>query len=181
VKMLTLLSEIFITERHRLRAGNVGYSMPLASEIDVDDRSIEPLMITTTRGTFLQSRVSAAGYARFGFSECPVNQEGALLQEFHRVLLSRIDANGWISAAPTVGEALRLMSSQGIKPRHLVGGPWLADGAAAREVKVLDAGFTEGSALLIAEPAVAGLHTRVGDYVGVLAYRVNRCFVAVQP
>jgi hypothetical protein len=177
--MLTLLSEIFITERHRLRAGQVGYSMPLASEVDVQDRSIEPLLITTTRGTFLQSRVSSAGYARYGFSECSVKQEGTLLQEFHRVLLDRTNVNGWRSAASTVGEALRVMSDHGVKPYHLVGGPWLGGGPG--DVRVLDGGFSDGLALLVAEPSAAGLHTRVGDYVGVLAYRVDRCFVAVAP
>lgn len=176
--MLTLLSQMFVTERHRLRAGNVGHSMPLASEVDTNDRSIEPLMITTTRGTFLQSRVSRGGYARFGFSECTGDQEATLVREFHRMLVSRSKLNGWSCVAAGVGEAMGLMRGKGVKPCHLVAGPWLK---AAEDVKVLDAGFPDGVALLAADPSVAGLHTRVGDYVGILAYRVDRCFVAVTP
>jgi hypothetical protein len=152
--------------------------MPLASEVDTQDRSIEPLMITTTRGTFLESRVSRGGYARFGFSECVADQEAALLQEFHRMLISRSKINGWSCVAGTIGDAMRLMQGKGVKPCHLVAGPWLK---VAEDVKVLDAGFPDGAALLVADPSIAGLHTRVGDYVGILAYHVDRCFVAVAP
>jgi len=169
---------MFVTERHRLRASNVGHSMPLASEIDVQDRSIEPLFITTTRGTFLKSRVSRAGYVRFGFSECPLEQEPALVREFHRVLGATAQASGWGCCAATVDDALKLMRGRGVKPCHAVAGPWLE---APDDVKVLDAGFPEGVALVLPEPSAAGLHTRVGDYVGILAYRVDRCFVAVSP
>lgn len=152
--------------------------MPLASEIDIEDRSIEPLMISTTRGTFLESRISRAGYARFGFSECRVEQEEVLVREFHRALVSRAKTNGW-PCASTVGEAVDLMARKGARPCHLAAGPWVA--SAGDGVKVLEAGFSQGTALLVAEPSTAGLQTRVGDYVGVLAYRVDRCFVAVAP
>lgn len=176
--MFTLLSQLFVTERHRLRAGYVGHAMPLASEIDVDDHSIEPLLITTTRGTFLESWVSRAGYARFGFSECPIEEEATLIREFHRVLVARSRVNGWGCVAATVGDALTLMRGRGANPCHVVAGPWLN---AMGNLKVLDAGFPEGAALLLPEPSAAGLHTRVGDYVGILAYRVDRCFAAVFP
>jgi hypothetical protein len=176
--VLTLLSQLFVTERHRLRGGEVGHSVPLASEVDVGDRSIEPLMISTTRGTFLESRVAKGGYARFGFSECGIAAEAGLVQEFHRVLVARTEVNGWPSLVGSVDDALRVMLGHGVKPGHLVAGAWLEPGAG---VPVLDGGFPGGTALLVAEPAGAGLHTRVGDYVGILAYRVDRCFVAVVP
>lgn len=178
--MLTLLSHLFVTERYRRRAANVGHSMPLASEVDINDRSIEPLMITSTRGTFLESRVARGGYVRFGFSECGLDQEAGLIQEFHRVLISCAKMNGWSCVSNTVNGALSLMRGNGVRPGHIAAGPWLSD-LEFDGVKVLDAGFPQGSALLVAEPSSAGLHTRVGDYVGVLAYKVNLTFVAIIP
>lgn len=174
---MTLLAQLLIAERHRPRAGAVGHSVPLALELDVAGRSLEPLLISTTRGTFLESRVSRAGYARFGFSECPLSAEPVLVREFYRVLVACGKANEWRCMAATVEEAIQLMLGRGVRPGHLVVGPeW---SSTSIELPVLDGGFSPGSALLVAEPTEAGLYVRVGEHVGILAYRVDRNFVAV--
>lgn len=173
--MLTPLSQLFVTERHRLRAGNVGHSVPLASEIDLDDPALEPLMVTTTRGTFIQSRVAKGGYLRFGFSECPLDREGALVLGLHRQLVAHSEVSCVVATPEQAAAQMRL---NGETPFHLAAGPWIE----ADEIggaRVLDIGLPQGIALLMASPAKAGLHTRIGDYVGVLAFRVNRAFVAV--
>lgn len=178
--MLTPLSQLFITERHRLRAGNVGHSVPLASEVDMDDRALEPLMVSTTRGTFLPSRIARDGFARFGFSECGIEREGALLLEFHKQLVQLSTAHGWECVVDSPEIAVSRMRDHGEIPFHLAAGPWIEvdDIGGAR---VLDVGLPQGLALLVTTPSKAGLYTRIGDYVGVLAHRVDRFFVAVVP
>lgn len=170
--MLTPLSQLFFTERHRLRAGEVGHSVPLASEVDLNDRSLEPLMVTNTRGTFLPSRVARGGYLRFGFSECPLEREGAVVLELHKQLVAQSEV------AATPEEAVARMRRNGESPFHLAAGPWI-EADEIEGARVLDVGLPRGIALLVVSPAKAGLHTRIGDYVGVIAFRVNRAFVAV--
>lgn len=178
--MFTALSQLFITERHRPRAGAVGHSVPLASEIDVDDRSIEPVVVSTTRGTFLESRVSRHGYLRFGFSECRVDLEGKLVLELHGLLVELSKQHRWGSISPTPESAVQHMLANGEKPFHLAAGPWLEVDEVGG-ARVLDVGMPQGVALLVTSPVDAGLYTRIGDYVGLVAYRVNRAFVAVVP
>jgi hypothetical protein len=150
----------------------------LASEIDVDDRSLDPVMITGTRGTFLESRVARGGYLRFGFSECPMDLEGALLLEFYKQLVKLATEKKWSCVAESPESAVAVMKANGETPFHLVAGPWV-EADDIEGARVLDIGFPRGAALLVASPARAGLHTRIGAHVGVLAYRINRAFVAV--
>ena len=176
--MLTPLAQLFITERHRPRAGVVGHSVPLASEIDVVDRALDPVLITSTRGTFLESRVSRMGYVRFGFSECPLEREGALVLELHRQLVRCAEAKGWDCVAACPADAAARMRMKGETPFHLVAGPWLEEEEVGG-ARVLDVGLPSGIALLVTSPVRAGLYTRIGDHVGVIAHCVDRYFVAV--
>jgi hypothetical protein len=169
------LAQIFLTERHRQRAGNVGYSLPAFSEIEAAP-DIEPLLATNMKGTFLRTRLSSLGHARFGFSEIDVAQEAVLLLELHRVLVAQAAKEGWRNVVSTVPEALSRMREFGIKPSVLL--------AAAPEVEGIQgvpvACFPEGVALVVGPAEAVGLHTRIGAHVGILAYRVSTAFVAVQ-
>jgi hypothetical protein len=176
--MLTILSHLFVTERHRLKAGDVGHSVPLLSEIDVLDRSIEPLLVTSTRGTFLPTTVSQKGYARFGFTSCSPAQELELLVEFHRVLVERGRACNWGNVVSTMEEGLAVMNGFNLHPVFILM-PKEDPAPTLEGVVVLNCPLPRGSALISTLPEIAGLHTRVGDYVGVMAKRVDKAFVAV--
>ena len=176
--MLTLLARLFVPERHRPRAGTVGHSIPLASEVDVHEEALDPVMVTSTRGGFLVSRVASGGYVRFGFSDCGLDQEKVLLATFVQELVLKSHQNQWGCVVDTVEDAVDRMIEKGEAPVHLVTGPWLT----RREgLVVLDADLPEGQALLVTSPARAGIYTRIGDYVGVAAYKVDRRFIAIGP
>jgi hypothetical protein len=170
--LLTLLAHLFVAERHRPRASTVGFSRPYLSEIDVEDRSIEPLLATNSQGKFLNTHVSKLGYARFGYTECTPDDEGKILVELHKAL-----AQLYVCASDAKS-GLDLMRGGGVTPRVVVSDTGEdVDGV----VGVRCQEFPKGCALIIAPAEGAGLYTRIGSSVGVLAKRVDKCFVAVQP
>jgi hypothetical protein len=180
--VLSLLSHVFVTERHRPRAGQVGFSVPAFSEIDVGEDNIEPLLATNMRGTFLQTRVSRHRQARFGFSECDLDRgEGALLCEFHKVLVQTAEHENWDNVTTSISDALERMQSFGTTPKLVLLPASSSDFEPPPGVLPMLAGLPEGAALVVASPTLAGLHTRIGDHVGILAQRVNMSFVAVVP
>jgi len=173
--MFSVLSQLFITERHRQRAANVGFSLPALLEHDVQ-ASVEPLLATNMRGTFLRTRVSRTGSVRSGFSECPIDKEPELLREFWNVLIKEGEQEGWDNTAPTVEEALEKLRKAGLTPKTLVVASDL-DGA-PEGLRVLKSELP-GGALAAAEPEVTGIYTRVGDHVSIMAQRVNVALVVV--
>ena len=175
VPRFSVLAQVFLTERHRQRAGHVGFSLPAFSEIEASP-DIEPLLATNMKGTFLRTRVSSFGHARFGFSEMEVSNEPLLLLELHRVLVVQASKEGWHNVVSTVPEALSRMSEFGIKPSVV-----LSAGPEVEDVRGLPVAFPEGVALVVGPAEAVGLHTRIGGHVGILAYRVSTAFVAVQP
>lgn len=179
--MLSLLSHVFVTERHRPRAGQVGFAVPAFSEIDVGEDDIEPLLATNMRGTFLRTRVSLHRQARFGFSECGLAQEEALLREFHRVLVETAAHENWTNVTSSIPDALERMQSFGTPPKLVLLPASSSDFEPPAGVLPMLIGLPEGTALVVASPHLAGLHTRIGDHVGILAQRVNMTFVAVVP
>ena len=181
VTVLSLLAHIFVTERHRPRAGQVGFSVPAFSEIDVGEDNIEPLLATNMRGTFLRTRVSLHRRARFGFSECGLAQEGALLRDFHRVLVETAAHEHWDNVVSSIPEALERMQGFGTAPKLVLLPESSSDFEPPPGVLPLLIGLSHGTALVVAAPNLAGLHTRIGDHVGILAQRVNMTFVAVMP
>ena len=175
--VLTLLSHLFVTERHRAVAGNVGLRVPLMSEIDVPDRSCEPLLVTNAKGSFLPTVVAKLGYVRFGFSKCSPDQEPRLLVEFHRVLVERSRASGWGNVVSSIDEGVSLLRSSN---------PLVFVVSSLEDPKLTEDGFVNlrcplpsGAALLSTRPDVAGLYTRVGDSIGIVAKKCDTSFVAV--
>jgi len=174
--MLSILSQLFITERHRQRAANVGFSLPALLEHDTRDPDIEPLLATNMGGMFLRTRVSSTGCARSGFSECPLDNEPALLHEFCRVLIAEGEREAWGNTVSTVSEGLDKVQRAGLTPTALVSvskQPEVPEGLRA---------FTSElpcEALIAAQPGVTGLYTRIGDHVSILAQKVSTAFVVV--
>lgn len=180
--MLALFAHIFVPERHRQRAGDVGFAVPAFSEVEyADGREIEPLLATNMRNTFVRTRVSTHGHARFGFSECEVDHEGELLCEFHRVLVETIRQEGWKNIASSVPTGIELLQSLGFAPKVVVVAPSDSGQAISDGVYQVVADLPTGAALVMALAAQVGLYTRVGNHMGLLAYRVDRALVAVVP
>ena len=176
--MLSILSQLFVVERHRPRAGDVGHSVPALSEIEVaEGAQIEPLLVTNMRGTFLPTRVAKEGYIRHGYSECPPDQEGELLKELYRVLR----AQGWGNVAPTLTAACAIMDAHGLTPKTMVQSSELpSDYEDGCGVKVWGSDHLPlGSALVVASPEAAGTYTRIGNHVGVVIQRADQTFVVV--
>lgn len=169
----TVLSQLFVTERHRPKADDVGFSVPAISEIDVEGE-IEPLLASNMRNSFLRTHVSSHGTVRYGYSECPLEQEGALLGVFYRIL-SREASEDW-GTVRTVAEACDRMKRAGLTPAVVVQPEPVDD-----SLPVLTANIPEGCSLVVAKPEQAGIYTRIGEYVGILAYRIDSAFVAVEP
>lgn len=175
---LSLLSQVFVTERHRQRAGDVGYAVPGMSEVYYGDAAIEPLLATNMKGSFLRTRVSSSGgYARFGYSAVPVEDEAVLIGELYKVLLDRAPVEGWQNVVSTVPEALVRMRSFGVRPCVILS----ATATPVDDLLALPAPLPEGAALVVGPAEGAGLHTRIGAHVGILAQRVSTLFVAVRP
>ena len=173
---ISALARIFVVERHRQRAGDVGFSVPAFSEVDLDPTS-EPLLATNMRNTFLRTRVSSQSVARYGYSECSLEDEHNLLHEFFRVLSAAIQHEGWSNRASSVEEGLEVMRSLGYAPMFLV-----TSGSMGTEhsVEVLSIALPGGAALISTSPNQTGYYTRIGGNVGVLAQRVDRTFVVVE-
>lgn len=178
--MLSLLSHLFVTERHRPRKGDREFATPTLSEIEVDDPTIEPLLATNMRGTFLPTKISSQGYARFGYSPCTPDEEVNLIKELHRVLVEVGIRREWNNTAHSVPEALDKMTHFGVIARVVI----VARGAkpdVAEGFPVIEAGLDEGCALLLATAPRCGLYTRIQDHAGLLIYRANTSFIPVIP
>lgn len=172
----SLLSSLFVTERHRAKAGSVGFSIPTMVEITVPDLSIEPLVTTNMTGKFLPTRVAKQGYVRMGFHECELNHEGVVVGALYSALSALGVERKWNNTATTVELAAYKMLSAGYRPLTVV-------------TRDLEVKAPEGivvrynpdvpGTLLCAEPRMTGLHIRVKDYIGVVAHHVDKAFVVV--
>jgi hypothetical protein len=97
---------------------------------------------------------------------------------FHKKLVELAKLKHWDCVAGSPEDAVARMRAHGETPFHLAAGPWIEEEDVGG-VQVVDLGLPTGVALLAASPAKAGLHTRIGNHVGLVAYRVDRLFMAV--
>lgn len=172
--MFSILSQMFVPERHRPRAGEVGFSVPAFSEVDVV-AGVDPLLATNMRGTFLKTRTSRQGTARFGFTECPLAHEEKLIQELYRVLRSTALEREWGTVA-SVPDACARITAAGLRPTLVVS----SESPGIHGLRsLLTPSLVAGSALVIAQPEASGLYTRIGDHVGILVYRIHAAIVVV--
>lgn len=175
--MFSSLARIFITERHRQRAGHVGFSLPAMSEVELESEA-EPFLATNMRRSFLRTRLSRDNQARFGFSECPITEEDSLVSALFRAIAQCSAYEKWSNRASSVEEGLALMRTLGLEPKNVVlpkSTQLAIDG-----ITMLPSHLPAGSALITAAPQHTGSYTRVGDHLGILAQRVDRAFVVVE-
>lgn len=179
--MLSLLSHLFVTERHRAKASAmVGHSTPYLSEFDVDNRDIEPLLATNMRGDFIRTRVARAGHVRFGYTELDWTKESALIAALHAAIVRNAEEEGWGNVVGTVDAAIERMVQTDFVPRLVLVAS--KEGLTVPEsLVVVECEIPAGMALVAAHPLQTGLYTRIRNHVGVLAQNVDQSLTAVVP
>ncbi len=196
------LERMLRPERHRQRAApKGGFSTPSMCFTSVGEEAM-PLLSTNMRGNFRLTRRNAEGLAPFGFSFCPVGQEGPLLDELHRTLWELSTHGNWTNRCTGVPEAIALLQTLGMEPKSLVISERQLSGIlgsdsdleAARSamafqgyvtvvngMQLLLSDLPDGSAMVAGPPSDVGIYTRVGDHLGLQLQRVNRAIVVVRP
>lgn len=191
----SVLSHVLHVERHRQRitrsAMSAGFATPALGEIQLSGSDEPALLATNMRGTFLPTRKSRDGIVRYGFSTCPVGEEGVLATELARVLWEGGPEEGWGIRCSAVATAIEAFRGKGLEPRTLVVSSQLAREVLGQEtpppeglagivdkMQVLVTGLPENVALVALPPARAGFCVRVGDSMGMLvrphAFKVVR-------
>ena len=187
----TALERMLQTERIRQRAARLGgFATPALNEVSLED-TYAPLLATNMKGTFLPTRPSKDGLARYGFSYVPVGTDDSLLRELHHVL----KAQGWDNRCTSIQEALHRMHDY--EPKTIVVGPttlaevlpglsvedaWKAQQANSEvgrqeDLTILMADIP--GAFVAAAPALVGAYTRIGDHLGVLLKKVSSTLMVV--
>jgi len=190
----SVLSHLLHVERHRQRitrsAMASGFATPALGEIQLrENNAQEPLLASNMRGTFLRTHKSRDHVVRYGFSACPVEEEGVLVTELARVLWDLSEAHGWDLRCRAVVTAVEAFRERGMEPRTLVVSSQLARAVLGQEapppeglagvvdkMQVLVTLLPENIALVALAPINAGTCVRVGDNIGMLirpsAFRV---------
>lgn len=198
---LSALERLLVTERHRQRAAaEGGFSVPVMLERQVQAGD-EPIFVSNTKGVFVQTRRSKEGAARYGFFYCPLGQEKAVLVRLHQAIWDISTTLNWPNRARSVQEGLAKFEGFRVEVRALVipfevvketcgedFTPETAEQAMAYRgylaevgtMRVLVAPLPKGSAILTAAPALVGVYTRVGDYLGLQLCNVRQNIVVVR-
>lgn len=203
---MKVLANILRPERFRQRVASStvgtlsGHNMtvPALSELKAD-RDIEPLLVTNMRRTFVLTRCSSTGIARYGFSEVPIDEEDSILSELYVNLLTIGAQKHWDNRCKTALEGVEGMRVRGLEPKFLilskadiVGSDGesndlerlaMVQGHVAdlEGVQVLLADLPKGAAMVTAAPSLLGVYTRVGDHLGVLIQNADSTIRVVAP
>lgn len=189
--MLSVLSHLLLTERHRPRAARGGgFSVPAMMEREAPGE-VDPVVVSNTRGDFVQTRKTSEGLYRFAFFPCPIEEEGKTLAHLFQTLWAMSTTSKWSNRYQDVREALKAMKASPIEPKTVVlpkglaetfAGQALPDGRVlvVEGLHVLVAPLPERSAIVAAQPTRLGVYTRVGDRVGLQLYNVPQTLMLVQ-
>lgn len=197
---VSALERLLITERQRPRAATGGgFSVPVMLERAVSVHE-EPLLVSNTKGQFVQTRRNSEGMGRYGFFYCPLGQERAVVVRLHAAVEDISKTLGWSNRATTVHEGIQKFVSLRVEPKAIViptdvvveicGEGFTIETAEQAMVtqgfvaevsglKVLVAPLLKGTALLTAAPSLVGVYTRVGDYLGLQLCNVRQNIVVV--
>ena len=197
----TALERIFSTERVQQRAArHGGFSVPALHERSVEATNA-PFLASNMRGTFVRTRPSKQGFVRFGFSSVPVGDDDLLLAELFRSLLQCSTQEEWGNRCTDVKDAVARIQSYGMAPYAVTlsfdtletvlpdvsledARTAMAQGSQVAEiegVRVLVADLPSKTALVTALPVLTGVYIRTGDYVGVMAQKVDQTIILVTP
>ena len=190
--MATVLDRIFDTERLRKRAApSGGFAVPIMQERAVT-HNVEPVLVTNTRGEWIQSRMSSNNDVRCGLFPCSPMDETVV---FHR-LLATIQAGGWCKRCSSVSEALKQIPGAGEHPTAIVisqedlKGIGLEEDQAEKlmqyqgfisrqgNLTTLVGPLPSGQSLVVAHDV--GLYIRVDEYLGLMLFRADTNLILVQ-
>jgi hypothetical protein len=199
--MITSAFEGFLVpERLRRKAAREGgFAIPAMQErpMGVVDT---PLLVTNARRSFVQAVPSREHVVRYGFSECPLEDESNLLGEFYRILWSTSETQGWVNRCKTIAQAKQILESFGLLPRtllvpfatlHKVCGQEISldearkltvsQGCVAEVdgLKVLFSDLCEGQLILGTSPPLVGVYTRIDDHVGLVFRKIDQSVVLI--
>lgn len=194
----TTLERLLTPERERRQAdlsSQAGFAVPGLKERPLDFDQ-EPLLVTNMRAQFVPTRISRERkVARYGFSECLLEDEPALFRILLKTLWNLSEEKGWTNRCTTLAEATARMRSQGMAPTTAVISYDFIEEKTREEldnlmaeqgyvaefegVKVLAADIPKGAGLLTASPSLAGFYTRIDDRLGVLLTRIDTAFQVV--
>lgn len=199
---VSALEIVLETDRVRQQTAvrtHAGFARPVLCEqaVGVDEG---PFLASNLRGSFLPTRRSSDGNARFAFAECPIGAEDRLVVELFDVLWRTSVQHDWPNRCRSLDEAKVRMEALGMVPRAYIAAPSLLDAASDKElsgddadklmmfqghvaevdgIKILASGLPDGRGILTSIPSKTGRYVRSGDFLGVLVCRADRSMVLV--
>jgi len=161
----------------------------------------QPLLVTTARRGFVHPGMRLGDHAvRYGFSECPLEEEGGLLESLFRDLWAISKKSGWTNRCTSIASAKQTLEGYGLLPRSLIV-PFpklrqlcgheitldearkltVAQGCVAEvnDIKILFSELPEGQMILGTAPPMVGVYTRIDDHVGLLLRKVDQSMVLI--
>lgn len=197
----TALERMLVVDRarQRQRTAGAGFSTPAIHERKIEEDAL-PLLATNARGSFLPTRRSIEGFARCGFSYCPVDDEAVLLNEMYRKLIELSTREKWSNRCSGVPQAVSRLRASGIEPKSLVIPESLLPEVLGQEfnleavrrsmalqgfvtvvdgMQVLLSNLPDGAAIVAGPAPAVGFYTRVADHLGLLLQRTNRAIMVV--
>ena len=180
---------LLATERIRPRSDSgAGFAIPAMSERGVAD-GLDPILVTNARGGFVTTHKNREGMARFGFSPCTLEQEPALLSALLQQILHLSVERGWGNRFGSVGSAVDFMKASRFKPKSLV----LPRGVISRftddegaqhgkveGLQLMSTDLPDKCAILVTDAPALGVYVRVGDYVGLQLYNVDKTLAVIE-
>lgn len=199
IPMFSVLRKILVPEgipRRATRTG--GFAIPVVHEEAVT-LAQWPILVTSSSRTFLQS-TGPSTFVRSGFSECPLEDEPALISGMCQALYHYGIKNGWANRHPDMQSATSAMSAMGLAPRKAVlpfeslagilgdvemsmnevNQLHMSQGFVSKvvtplgDVEVLvSQGIPPGQVLLSSIPTMTGKYYRSDDSVSLVIYQAN--------
>lgn len=158
------------------------------SERGVSD-GLDPILVTNARRGFVITHKNREGMARFGFSPCTLEEEPLVLASLVEHLLGFSTSCGWSNRFESVREAIDFMSKSKFKPKNLI----LPRGVISRftdsegvqfgkveGLQLLSSNLPDRTAILMADAPALGVYVRVGDYIGLQLYNVDKTMVVIE-
>jgi hypothetical protein len=185
----SVFSYLLITERVRPRGSSgAGLAVPALSERGVAD-GLDPILVTNARRGFVVTQKNNEGLARFGFSPCTLEEEPLVLSALAHQVRELARTYGWSNTFDSVGSAVDSMNDSRFKPKNLI----LPRGVIHRftnsdatqvgkveGLQLLSSDLPSNMALLTTDAPALGVYVRVGDYLGLQLYNVDKTLVVIE-
>jgi hypothetical protein len=185
----SIFSYLLVTERIRPRGSSgAGFAMPAMSERGVPE-GLDPILVTNARRSFVVTRRNKEGVARFGLSPCTLEEEPLVLSALVGQVQSLSKVYGWSNTFDSVGSAVEAMSASRFKPKNLILPRGVihrftnSDGTQLGRVEglqLLSSDLPSKIAILTSDAPDLGVYVRVGDYIGLQFYNVDKTLMVIE-